>query len=219
MFIVSLAAFKPGNHLYPVLRICAASLIMYHNQLTKDLPLNPISDKLLKVARESKIQNIGSVDSPEVVLNGWSTIIYQDFRSRNPELTPPTADLRDLCATIGQVVAQMNTQSGVLHELVQESHRRESAYQVMKDQASQLHNDLAARDVELSRLQGVLAKKNNRIAVFKRALETPPDHDRSISRRLDLEAETDSTAPSLQEMPAPQPLCLQTTTSAAAAAP
>ena len=157
MFIVSLAA----------LRLCAASLIMYHNQLTADLPLNPITDKLLKVARESKIQNIGSEDCPEVVLNDWSTIIYKDFCSRNPELTPPKADLRELCATVGQVVAQMNTQSTVLHDLVQESHRRESAYQVMKDQASQLHNNLAAREVEVIRLQGMLAKQNSKIAGFK----------------------------------------------------
>jgi hypothetical protein len=89
IFIVSLAAFKPGNHLYPILLwICAASLVMYHNQLTADLPLNPaIFSKLLKVACKAMIHHVGSRDSaPEVVLtDSWSTttsIIYKDFCSQ-----------------------------------------------------------------------------------------------------------------------------------------
>jgi hypothetical protein len=37
LFVVSLPDFQPGGHLYRVLETCAASLVMYHNQVTTEL--------------------------------------------------------------------------------------------------------------------------------------------------------------------------------------
>ena len=51
LFMVSVPAFKPRGHLRPVLEICAASLILYHPDVTKKCgTTNIISSTLSEVA-------------------------------------------------------------------------------------------------------------------------------------------------------------------------
>ena len=186
MFAVSIEAFMPGNHLYAVLRICAASLIMYHNQLTAKHPTNPITSKLLRIARE---MNMTFKD-----LDHWSSIITQDFCSRNPEVAPPTDDFLGLTATLSQVVSQVNMHNTKLDHLVTQCRSRDGAYELVKDETSRLHDQLAQRDAALAELREKLAEKDSRLATFKRLLQSPDGSGQRVRQRL--EGTMDSVATS-----------------------
>lgn len=185
MFAVSIEAFMPGNHLYAVLRICAASLIMYHNRLTAQLPQNPITSKLLRIARE---MNMSFKD-----LDHWSSIISQDFCSRNPEIAPPTDDILGLTTTLNQVVSHVNMQNTKLDNLVTQCRSRDVAYELLKDETSNLHDKLARKDAILEELRQKLAEKNSRLATFKRVLQSPDSSNRRVRQRLEGEIDIVAT--------------------------
>jgi hypothetical protein len=80
---VSILEFKPDNRLYPVLKICTASIIMHHIDFKIDcLPQNRVSSMLRAAAARAKIsdprvpQNLG----PQAVLDFWSKQIHSDFK-------------------------------------------------------------------------------------------------------------------------------------------
>jgi hypothetical protein len=74
MYTVSIPEFKPGNRLYPVLKICMASIIMHIDFEIDCLPQNRASSMLHAAAARAKIsdprvpQNMG----PQAVLDFWS---------------------------------------------------------------------------------------------------------------------------------------------------
>lgn len=56
LFVVSVPSFLPGGSLHIVLRICAASLVMYHEKVTEQFsPANAVATHLRNAAREAKI--------------------------------------------------------------------------------------------------------------------------------------------------------------------
>jgi hypothetical protein len=82
---VSIAEFHPGQVLYPVLRICVASLIMHNPQVERDCGVQNIVSSMLRDAAErarisdSRIQsNLG----PQHALNHWSDLIEQDLEQQ-----------------------------------------------------------------------------------------------------------------------------------------
>jgi hypothetical protein len=85
MYTVSIPEFQPGNRLYPILKICTASIIMHHIDIERDcLPQNSVSSMLQNAAARAKIsdprvpQNSGSQE----VLNYWSKQIKADFHNQ-----------------------------------------------------------------------------------------------------------------------------------------
>jgi len=85
MYTVSIPEFQPGNRLYPILKICAASIIMHHIDFERDcLPQNRVSSMLRNAAARAKISdprvphNLGSQE----VLKYWSKLIKADFQNQ-----------------------------------------------------------------------------------------------------------------------------------------
>jgi hypothetical protein len=86
MYTVSIPEFQPGNRLYPILKICTASIIMHHIDFERDcLPQNRVSSMLRNAAARAKISdprvphNLGSQE----VLNYWSKLIKADFQNQH----------------------------------------------------------------------------------------------------------------------------------------
>jgi hypothetical protein len=78
MYTISIPEFKPGNRLYPVLKICTASIIMHHVDFESNcLPQKRVSSTLRAAAARAEIsdprvpQNLG----PQEVLNFGSKTI------------------------------------------------------------------------------------------------------------------------------------------------
>ncbi len=84
---------------------------MYHESVNSDLgPANVISSRLCEVARTARSAFFPGV-APEVLLGHWSSAIMADFKSRNPEIQTPSADLQSLAATVLQQTTQINALS------------------------------------------------------------------------------------------------------------
>ena len=81
--------FDEGNPLYCLRMIAAASLLMYHNNVTHDLgPHNAISSYMLRKARATKLRDYYEPTlSPECCLARWSTVLYDHFHDVNGEHT------------------------------------------------------------------------------------------------------------------------------------
>jgi hypothetical protein len=85
IYTVSMPEFQLGNRLYPVLKICTASIIMHHIDFESDcLPQYRVSSSLRAAAARGKIrdprvpQNLG----PQEVLSFWSKQIKADFHNQ-----------------------------------------------------------------------------------------------------------------------------------------
>ena len=85
MYTVSIPEFQLGNRLYPILKICMASIIMHHIDFERDcLSQNRVSSMMWNAAARVKIsdprvpQNLGSQE----VLNYWSKLIKADFQNQ-----------------------------------------------------------------------------------------------------------------------------------------
>lgn len=125
MFVVSIDLFSANAPLYPVLRACCASLVMYHRQVGKDLGhTNLLYSKVRQCAINVNIQdsNAGSVD-PELVLNFWSERIERNFWTQNPDVAPLTdkSTLVDFTATMNKMASNLQTITVQMADLQQKS--------------------------------------------------------------------------------------------------
>lgn len=185
MFTVSVPAFTRGGDLYCVLRICAASLVMYHETISSDLgPANVISSRLCEVARTADIADPSFPGvAPEVVLGHWSSAIMADFRSRNPEIQPPSADLQSLAATVLQQTAQINALSTNVNLLAVEMRRRDTLYVAQTQQVSMLSEQLHQSREENRRSRAQLTR-----TLTQQLLDSPTQQqqqDRNVRARHD----------------------------------
>ncbi len=85
LFSVNIPKFKPDGELFPLLRTCAASLIMHHVQVGIDCGEgNRISKKLLKAATVAKVRMTANTYArPSDVLAKWSNLVKNDFLLKN----------------------------------------------------------------------------------------------------------------------------------------
>ena len=93
LFIVShplTDLLSQGNSLHILLRTCAASLIMYHLDVTKEFGrTNAVVTRLRECARTANITDVRFPSaSPEIILDKWSDIIKTDYREQNPDVPP-----------------------------------------------------------------------------------------------------------------------------------
>ena len=101
-FIVDVDYFKIGRPLRPVLRICFASLLMYHQDVTMKLGMdNAVCSFLRKAAREVCLQDkqFPHLTSDQVLWK-WSSIIQEDFRVRNSIAADATAEISSIATTL-----------------------------------------------------------------------------------------------------------------------
>lgn len=165
LFVVSLSSFKPDQPLYILLKTCAASLVMYHVQLTAYLRYNIISDTLVEAAKEAKITDVtmnsdvsGENVAPGVILDNWSRIIYEDFCTRNPEIAPPSDDCRTLAATMNQQSTLMHSMNTQLKEMARASRIRDSMFEAQEKRISDLMNQLTLKEQEVINLRSQVAQ-------------------------------------------------------------
>ena len=149
LFVVSLPDFQPGGHLYRVLETCAASLVMYHNQVTTELNAdNVISSRLREVACLAKIGRHGMAAA--VVLARWSDAIHADYHSKNPEIAETTPDMSGLTATINQLVVANKEASATMKQFITASQKRDLLYE---NQISYIHKQLAEKESQVDKLR------------------------------------------------------------------
>lgn len=102
MFTVSLGSFKRGGKLYCVLRICEATLVMYHNTVIREMGnSNVLSSKLMEVARKARISDSSfPQDAPELLLSRWSSILISDYKRNNNEVQDTSPTLQSVIALL-----------------------------------------------------------------------------------------------------------------------
>ena len=111
LFMVSVPAFKPRGDLRPILEICAASLIQYHPDVTKECgTINVISSTLSEVAQKVHLSDVWCVNrSPKYVLTYWSKLVKDDLQSRTINSFTSTSDLILMAATMNRVVTMLDS--------------------------------------------------------------------------------------------------------------
>ncbi len=75
----SLAIFRQGETLYPLLEVCAATLVMYHNDFVKDFTVrHPLAQRMLRAARMAFGEQDGALK-----LRNFSTTLIGKFKLVN----------------------------------------------------------------------------------------------------------------------------------------
>ena len=112
LFKTNLPYFEPHGKLYPFLRSCAASMVMYHFNLQKDHgPNNSIVKTVRSAASAAGIWD-PTVSQDETIVWRWSETIMEDFHSRNRE--NPTPDSPGSVKMLGQQVEDLHQQNAKL---------------------------------------------------------------------------------------------------------
>eukprot|EP00956_Cyclotella_meneghiniana_P033838 scaffold99411_cov129-Cyclotella_meneghiniana.AAC.1 len=144
LFTVSVKAFKRGGKLWSVLRICACTLVMYHNTVTSEMSTaNVISSKLMEVARKASITDVSfPASSPEIVLSQWSEIIMNSFKQSNQELQTASPSLQSLTTTVIQQTSALTSMGAALQELTVHIKKKDAVYSAQNDQLSALTNEV-----------------------------------------------------------------------------
>ena len=140
VFINDVPDLKPTGHLYAVLRICLAVLIMHHNRVERDLgPECAIVKKLYEAARQANITDVRYPNAATgVIVQKWSDEMWDYFIDVNPDIVKVSADGSNQAIATNQLsqiaVAQSQTLArleGKLDILLQE---REKDKQRMTEQ-------------------------------------------------------------------------------------
>ena len=211
LYVVAVPFFKPSGSLFCVLKICTASLIMWHNHVTRKYsPANAMSSFLCDAARRAGIQDPRYPRmSPESILSKWSDLICDDFKRRNQEVHNATDTLVSIARTLNQVSANLLDLKEEVANNKRVSDERDAQHQEHHSlYRSVLEKENAALKESLHHLQNKLAW----IRTPTKVMSTPPGakrgpvgmllstEGRSVRRRLDESSTTPvaatSTSPS-----------------------
>jgi hypothetical protein len=190
LFVVSLPSFKRTGSLFIVLKICCASLVMYHEKVTEECTsANAVATKLRMAAREAMISDDRFPGmAPENILIEWSRIIMKDFRSRNPEIAEVTPDIAAMAGGMNQMSALLLKLNANVDKLVRDGEKANERERQMQERTTVLENECA-------RLKNALVKANGKLELIK----TPPS-SRSRPRQVDSGHESESNkSPRLEE--------------------
>ena len=145
LFVVSVPHFQAGGSLRGVLRTCAASLIAFHNEITRDFGSgHAISRHLEKAARKVGISDPRHPGlSPESLLTKWSDLVMQDFERRNTQFSPTCPNLVSISNSMDEMKSMMTKMMRVMVSL--------------EEKQQQTSLKLVQREVEVSSLQDRVA--------------------------------------------------------------
>jgi hypothetical protein len=155
----NVSVFESGGRLGVVLCTCAASLIMHHFQVTKEMtPVNVISSNLYKAARKAKNMDPRyPAMSQEQVLDQWSLLVKQRFMEKIVETASTTLSLG---ATMDNMMKMMTTVSATIMDL--------------KAQNSDFRLTVADQKSQVAMLQGLaqhlkeqVTHANRKLAIFR----------------------------------------------------
>jgi len=173
--VVSIADFHQGQPLYPVLKICVASIIMHNPQVESDCTVqNKVSSMLRHAAEKAKISDtrVPTVLGPQAVLNCWSTTIKKDFEQQLNSLA-----IESIASQPGpmQLVCNLlmenhNELKGVREDL---KSLRNKMKDVMMESAATIATNVVQK-IDIQQLGLRLEKAEKKVAV----LRTPPSPQR-----------------------------------------
>jgi hypothetical protein len=123
VFIVNVPLFDKNGPLRPVLRICLATLILYHPQVAKDCGGgNIICTSLNAAARDARIfdTRFGNI-SPEALLGEWSKLLANDLEKRRFTVPTVKPELVSMAAAQNQALLMLTEVMKALHNIQQHS--------------------------------------------------------------------------------------------------
>ncbi|CAJ1953515.1 unnamed protein product [Cylindrotheca closterium] len=194
IFHISVPAFQPKGKLYVVTRICAASLIAHHRQVTADLGAgNTISKFLLAAARKAKIVDARYPNiNPELLLEKWSEEVLEsyvesnvDFTKSSPSAVGTAHALDEVKTMLSKVVRSTMFLEGELKQTRLDNAWKTAENSVLSERLGHLETQLRALHIEHLKTQ-------KKLAFIK-----TPDHDIADKKRKNEDFEIlDSCAPS-----------------------
>ena len=106
VFTISVPLFFEDGLLYPILRICLASLILHHCQVSQDLGCTSfIASSLKDRFRQASISDARFPNqSPEQVLVKWSAFIREDMNRRLQDYLEVSPDLASLALGVNSTM-------------------------------------------------------------------------------------------------------------------
>lgn len=161
LFVVSLPAFEEPGALYPWKVAAAASLIMYYNDLKRDVGSgNPVIQKIDKVARDIGLEDTTGVNGGNhvIVLEYMSKKIQESYRQQNSVLSG---------------VSNFHAES-----IVQNQHALSTEVREVKEQVASILTDLASVNNKVTQGNSALAT----LASLERKLSSLDDRTRNIFR-------------------------------------
>ena len=168
---VSIAEFHPGQVLYPILKICVASMIMHNPQVERDCTVQNIVSSMLRDAAEragisdSRIPaNLGR----QHVLNYWSDLIEKDYEqqlnsSTIENIASQPGPMQLMCNLLIQT---LNENKGMREEIKCMRHEMKN---VIRESAS-TNATSVVKDSQIQTLNLRLEKAERKLAI----LRTPP---------------------------------------------
>ena len=173
--VVSIADFHQGQPLYPVLKICVASIIMHNPQVESDCTVqNKVSSMLRHAAEKAKISDttVPTVLGPQAVLNCWSTTIKKDFEqqlnsSAIESIASQPGPMQLVCNLL---MENHNELKGVREDL---KRLRNEMKDVMMESAATIATNVVQK-IDIQQLSLRLEKAEKKVAL----LRTPPSPQR-----------------------------------------
>ena len=158
-FVCTVSAFLAGGSLHKVLRTGLASLIMYHQQVTKEFtPANAVATKMRDAAREAGISDFRFPGvAPECVLDEWSKIIETDFHERNPEISPAKPDMVSMAAAINQLTEKVVELTGAVKSSNQQKVMDQQRISHLEDELFNVKGQNIVMQEQLARAEGKLS--------------------------------------------------------------
>jgi hypothetical protein len=164
---VSIAEFHPGQVLYPILKICVASMIMHNPQVECDCTVQNIVSSMLRDAAEragisdSRIPaNLGR----QHVLNYWSDLIEQDYKqqlnlSTIESIASQPGPMQLVCNLLIQT---LNENKGMMEEIKCMRHEMKN---VIRESVS-TNVTSVAQDSQIQALSQRLEKAERKLSCF-----------------------------------------------------
>jgi len=175
---IDVEVLKPGNKLFHLVVTSVASLVMWHNQVTKDLGLgNAISVFLRTKAREVGLHDSRKPHlSPEAILEDHSTILLSDFTRRNSPYRYFEADIEKIANQLNCLSESLYFASDSYHNVKQNANTNQNQTMTLLQQMnSKIDSIRSVNDDRIAELEGQLQSTRHKLAF----LRTPTKDDSS----------------------------------------
>jgi hypothetical protein len=176
LFVCNNKLFKEGGALRAIVVTAAASLVAFHNEVTKDLGYdNPLSSKLRDIARKMNLKDPRFPHAtPETILSEWSTKILADFQNKSAASPSTQPEIGAIAEGLDILIRKVNAISAEVAALVQQ------------------RNDLVNENAQNKAAIASLQEENFRLVELKRASEIK--HRKQQKRMLEAIASPSPTS-------------------------
>jgi hypothetical protein len=173
LFKTNIVDFQIGKRLFCVVKICAATLILYHCRVTYDLsPANAISTKMRDIARAVNLRSADNPDlEPEAVLDSWAETLHHKWQEVNETNNNCEADLGSISSTLNGLVASNATLQNEIRDNKRKTEERDHQFM---SKLQKLHEEFSKSQAfyqqQCNELRVQLNVTSQKLAIIK----TPP---------------------------------------------